>query len=257
MDRLSVSRTLARSWQVYWSRLGVFVTIRAAMALITVGVVLLAAWAMTDLRSDFEWFMAISGGVLAGIGLVVVEFILVLVYIQVAFGQIADLKWSSVALVRSVSLSSLPRVIGITVCLLVLGFIPFLLFVLFVGLANLDGMSWLLGVFVLPLAVMWMLAPVVAIADNARVLTSLGRSWRLVSPHFWTVLLISLIPGLVVTLPRAIVPQIPELFWTVFDGIFLPPYSAVLTTVLYVELKRQAGTLQFDVIVARLFGSNR
>ena len=253
MDGLGVSRILARSWQVYRSRLGVFMAISVASALFAAGVILLAGRTLLDVRSDFDVLVAYGAIGLALIGIFVVELILLLVYIQVAFGQIAGLNWSGIALVRSVSLSPLPRIAGLTLCYAAPGIFAALVTAPFGGLDTLLTISLPLGVVYLPLTVLWMLAPAVVVGENSRALTSLGRSWRLVSSRFWTVLLTALIPGFVVTLPRMIVPQIPDLFWTAFDAIVLPPFLAVLTTVLFVDLNRHAGRLSLDVMVSRLF----
>ncbi len=111
-------------------------------------------------------------------------------------------------------------------------------------------------VMVLPaiaLAIMWWVAPMAVMVEGTGAISSLGRSWRLVLPHLWRTTKVFFLSAAV------IVPPVVFLYWllpyylaVLVGGLLTLPFSSVIGTVLYLDLRARSEDLSSDILIEEL-----
>ena len=263
---LGIGEVLGFSWSLYRGRFGTLIAISAAL----VGIPSLLQWV-----PGVGWLMEI--------GLFLTELLATGALIRVTASQCADLHTSATEATRAAG-SRFGKMLGM-LGLLVLGVVAVGTVMIMIGTMILalvapgmleqlnlyanDPFAAPLGtllpflvwtfVMVLPalaLMVLWWLAPMVVMVEGEKATTSLRRSWQLVSARFARVLAVLLLSLLLVVLAFLVLNWLlPEYWATLIIGILTLPFSTVIGTVLYLDLRARAEDLSPEILARELTSS--
>jgi hypothetical protein len=128
---------------------------------------------------------------------------------------------------------------------------------LLAGLAILGGLILLVipGIII---AVMLTLVIPALLFEDKRGSASLGRSWNLVKGHFWHVLGVIIVTGIITGVIAGILTAIGGSNWFVYwimdaiARIITVPFSALVTIVLYLDVRARSEALTGDQVRAEL-----
>ncbi len=111
-------------------------------------------------------------------------------------------------------------------------------------------------VMVLPalaLMVLWWMAPMVVMVEGEGAIASLRRSWRLVSARFGRASAVVVLSVLVIVPPFVVLYWLLPDFWAILIISLLSlPFSSVIGTVLYLDLRARTEYLSSDILIQEL-----
>jgi Membrane domain of glycerophosphoryl diester phosphodiesterase len=131
-----------------------------------------------------------------------------------------------------------------------------------VGLAVAVGFIF----FILPgifLAVMFAVAIPALVIENRRGTEAMGRSWNLVKGHFWHALVVILVAGLITGIVSGIIGAIGGSNWlvrwifTAIAQIVVGPFAALVSILLYLDLRARSESLTADQLRGEIATTNR
>lgn len=131
-----------------------------------------------------------------------------------------------------------------------------------VGLAVAVGFIF----FILPgifLAVMFAVAIPALVIENRRGTEAMGRSWNLVKGHFWHALVVILVAGLITGFVSGIIGAIGGSNWlvrwifTAIAQIVVGPFAALVSILLYLDLRARSESLSADQLRSEIATTNR
>jgi hypothetical protein len=157
------------------------------------------------------------------------------------FRRIGSVIWISLLEVLIIALGA---VVGIALIFLV----PALAFI------------WALAILAYVLFMWTMLAVSIPalVIENRRGVDALGRSWNLVKPHFWHTLGILVVTAIIVGIVAGIIGAIGGYNWIVswitssIGQILTAPFSALVTVILYLDLRARTESLTSSGLRAEL-----
>ena len=119
----------------------------------------------------------------------------------------------------------------------------------------LPFLAWTL-VMVLPaiaLAISWWTAPAAVMVEGAGALDSLRRSWRLVAPRFWRTAGVLLLSVAVIAPPIVVLSLLlPEYPAVLLVSLLTVPFTSVIGTVLYLDLRARSEALTQETLTREL-----
>ncbi len=126
-----------------------------------------------------------------------------------------------------------------------------------VGLAVIGGFILLIIPGIIFLVLLSVSVPVL-IVENRRGTAAMGRSWNLAKGHFWHAFGVIIVAGLIVGFISGIIGAIGGSAWvlrwvfTAIAQVLTAPFSALVSVLLYLDLRTRSEALSADTLRAEL-----
>ena len=126
-----------------------------------------------------------------------------------------------------------------------------------VGLAVIGGLILLVIPGLIFLFFLSVSVPVL-IVENRRGTDAMGRSWNLVKGHFWHVVGVLVVAGLITGVISSIIGAIGGNVWVVrwifsaIGAIITAPFTSLVSVLLYLDLRSRSEALTADTLRAEL-----